>query len=119
MNHRLSWPGASGRSPDRSARGIGSADAPGVETASASRAIVLRSKITRTGSSTPKASRIRETTWVARSECPPSSKKSAVTPGGVRPSTSVQMPVRTSSSGVRGGTWTLPSDSVARAASAA
>ena len=49
--------------------------------------------------------RIREITWVARSECPPSSKKSSRTPTRAIPSTSAQSALSSSSVCVRGGAW--------------
>ena len=58
-----------------------------------------------TGSSTPKASAARATTWVTSNEWPPSLKKSSSTPippVPETPSTSAQMPARISSWGVRG-----------------
>ena len=46
------------------------------------------SKRRRSGSSTPKAARARDTSWVARSEWPPSSKKLSSAPTRSTPSTS-------------------------------
>jgi hypothetical protein len=54
------------------------------------------------GTSTPSASRSRATICTARSECPPSAKKSSRTPTRSTPSTFAQMPQRISSTGVRG-----------------
>ena len=48
---------------------------------------------------------MRETTRVASSECPPSSKKLSSTPTRSRRSTSAQIPASTSSTGVRGATY--------------
>ncbi len=73
-------------------------------TRSASAATVGASKSARSGSSTPNASRTRETTRVARRECPPRVKKSSSTPTLSTPSTAAQIPASTSSAGVRGAT---------------
>ncbi len=71
----------------------------------ASPATVGASKIARSGSSTPSASRARVATRVASRECPPSSKKLSSTPTRSTPSTSAQIPASTSSVGVRGATY--------------
>ncbi len=68
------------------------------------------SKSARSGISTPKLSRTRETMRVARSEWPPSSKKSAWTPTRSAPSTSAQIPASTSSVGVEGATYASADD---------
>ncbi len=73
-------------------------------TQAANAATVARSKSVPTGTSSPMTSRIRVTTRVASSECPPSSKKSSVTPTRSTRSTSIQIPARASSTGVRGPT---------------
>ena len=69
----------------------------------ASPATVGSSKSARRGRSMPNASRMRDTTCVARSECPPRSKKLSSAPGRT-PSTDSQIPATISSAGVRGGT---------------
>ncbi len=56
------------------------------------------------GSSTPRAVRTRETTWVASREWPPSAKKSSRTPTRSIRSTSAQMPASSSSTGPPGAT---------------
>ncbi len=71
-------------------------------TRAASSATVGASKSARTGTSAPSASRTRDTTRVARSECPPSAKKSSPAPTRSTPSTSAQIPASTSCVGVRG-----------------
>ena len=74
----------------------------------ARRSTVGASKSARSGSSTPTLAERRESTRVARSEWPPSWKKSSWTPGVATPSTSAQMPATSSSTGVRGATWSAP-----------
>ncbi len=68
----------------------------------ASRSSVGFSKSWRTDSSTPKAVRTRETSWVASREWPPRSKKSSWTPTRSWRSSSAQSPASTSSTGFRG-----------------
>jgi len=60
------------------------------------------SKTARAGSSTPKHSRTRETSWVASRECPPSTKKSSPAPTHSAWSSWAKIPTRSSSTGVRG-----------------
>src|ERR1044072_7197862 len=62
----------------------------------------------RTGASTPNASRTRDITCVASSECPPSAKKLSYTPTCSTRSTTAQIPASTSSAGVRGATYAPP-----------
>ena len=69
----------------------------------ASPATVGASKSARSGSSTPNASRTRDTTCVASSEWPPRSKKSSLAPDrGRPPGPPTRSPPATSSTGVRG-----------------
>ena len=77
----------------RRRRAASSRPAPARGSISAARpATVGGSKSARSGSSTPKAWRTRDTTWVARSECPPSAKKSSSAPTRSTPRTSAQIP---------------------------
>jgi hypothetical protein len=73
-------------------------------TRAASSATVGPSKSARSGSSTANTSLTRETTRMASSECPPSSKKLASTPTVSSRRVSAQIPASTSSAGVRGAT---------------
>ncbi len=70
----------------------------------ASAATVGARNSSRSGSSTPKDARMRETTRVASSEWPPTSKKLSSAPTRGRPSTSAQSVASFSSVGVRGAT---------------
>ena len=74
----------------------------------ASAATVGASNSARSGTSTPNACRARETTCVASSEWPPSSKKPSSTPTRSAPSTSAQIPASTSSVAVRGAAYAAP-----------
>ena len=72
----------------------------------ASSATVGASNSARSGSSTPNGARTRDTTCVASSEWPPSSKKLVLAPRPApTPSTSAQIPASSSSVGVRGATY--------------
>ena len=71
--------------PARSGDGQPVPSAGGVSIAPASPRDRRRLEQPRSGSSTPKASRIRETTCVASSEWPPSSKKSSCDPDALEP----------------------------------
>ena len=74
-------------------------------TSRARAATVRASNSLRTGISTPSARRTRDATWVARSECPPSWKKSSSTPtrpATRSPSTSAQIAARSASVALRG-----------------
>jgi hypothetical protein len=61
-------------------------------------------KKVRSGSSTPNACRTLDTAWVARSEWPPSAKKSSSTPIRSLPSNSFQISSSRSSTALRGAT---------------
>src|SRR5208282_5244590 len=76
---------------------------------SARPATVGTSNKRRNGMSTWKASRIRETAWVAKSEWPPRSKKLSWMPTRPRSRTWAQIPTSSSSVGVRGATNVLSS----------
>src|SRR5262249_43791915 len=69
-------------------------------TAAARPATVGASNRVRRGRSTPSPSRTRAITWVARSECPPRSKKLSWIDSRSRPSTCAQRSATTSSTGV-------------------
>ncbi len=89
----------------RSGRGTGTsgglaASAPA--TTPASNAGVGFSNTARTGSSTPSTTRIRDTSRVASSECPPRSKKLSSTPTRSRPSTCANTSHSACSPGVAG-----------------
>ncbi len=102
--------GTTGESP------AASAAAP--STHSATPATVGRSKSARSGSSTPNASRSCVTTRVARSECPPISKKSSCTPTRGAPSTAAKIAASRSSTAVRGATCSRASAHASGAGSA-
>ena len=70
----------------------------------ARRSMVGASNNARSGRSIPSRDRMRETSRVASSECPPSSKNESVTPMAERWSTSLQQASRSRSMAVRGGT---------------
>ena len=109
MNQSRSCANDSGSAPVRStgttAGSIGSSARRISSTRPASSATVGPSNSARSGSSTPNTARMRETTRVASSECPPSSKKLSSTPTRSSRSTSAQIPASTSSTGVRGATY--------------
>ena len=71
---------SAGGAHDRRAPGGRPAPRAGARSRPASPATVGASKIARSGDSTPRLSRTRETIWVASSEWPPRSKKSSWTP---------------------------------------
>src|SRR4029077_3693578 len=75
-------------------------DSPSMTPASPAR--VGRSKRSRSGTSTPKTSRIRDTALIATSDCPPRSKKSSSTPTCSTLSSSVQMRASRASVSVNG-----------------
>jgi len=121
MNHRRCWENDRGSGPSRGTGMIGAVGArsgagetaPALSVLCAASIRAARSDSTgasnrsRSGISMPKAPRRRDITRVASSEWPPSSKKWSAAPTrspGERPSSSVQMPARTSSTGVRGAT---------------
>ncbi len=108
MNQSRSWAKESGRVPARAVGATGGRTGiparRSASTRAASPATVGLSKSARSGISTPKTSRMREATRVARSECPPSSKKLSATPTRSRRRVSAQIPATTSSAAVRGAT---------------
>ena len=107
-NQSRSCANDSGRAPVRTTGTTGGSTgnpAPRISsTRPASSATVGPSNSARSGTSTPNTCRTRETTRVASSECPPSSKKLSVTPTRSSRSTSAQISASTSSAGVRGAT---------------
>ncbi len=91
-------------SPSTGRRGGAAEPASAPATRSASRATVGASKSARTGRCVPNASATRAATRVARSEWPPSAKKSSSTPTRSTPSTSAQIPASVASAALRGAT---------------
>ncbi len=86
----------------------GASRVPSLRSASmrrASPATVGASKSAFSGTSTPKATRTREITCVASRLCPPSPKKFSSTPTRSTPSTSAQIPARSSSPTERGAAY--------------
>ncbi len=60
-----------------------------------------------TETSTPKAARMRETSWTASSESPPISKKLSSEPMGAMPSNSLQIEAKVISACPTGATWSV------------
>ena len=109
-NHRRCCANDSGSGLSRSTGTIGDVAAPGVAASivAASPAMVGVSNSAATGTSTANTARIRDTTWVASSECPPRVKKSSCTPTRSTPSSSAQIPASNSCTGPDGGTYCPP-----------
>ena len=111
-NHSRSWANDSGDSPSRgNARSGGAAGSPPVRADStnrASAATVGASNSSRSATSTWKASRSREETFVASSECPPRAKKLSSLPTVSTFRTSDQIAATISSAGVRGAEKAVP-----------
>ncbi len=109
MNHSRCCAKDSGSSPVRGTGASGGSVRPCVSlraasTCRASSPSVGAEKSSRTAKSVPKTARMRETTWVASSEWPPSSKKLSSTPTRETPSTWAQISASNTSVGVRGAT---------------
>ncbi len=118
MNHSRCCAKDSGSSPVRGTGASGGSVLPPVapratSTCRASAPRVGAAKSSRTGSSVPKTARMREATWVASSEWPPSSKKLSPLLTRETPSTWVQMSASSSSVGVLGGAYAAEAAPVA------
>jgi len=105
-NHSRCCSKDSGSGSPRATGAIGatSSPLPSRDTSSASPATVATSNSRASGSSTRNASRSRDTTLIANSECPPRSKKLLSLPTGPCSSTCSQIPAIRASVGVRGAT---------------
>ncbi len=105
-NHSRCCANDSGSSPSRGTGLTGGALTPAAPSITwASPAIVGWSNSAETGTSVPNTSRTRDTSWVASSEWPPSSKKLTCAAGRSTPRTCVQIPASSSCAGPEGGTY--------------